>query len=136
MIDAQRFLDRMAIAASTMCAVHCLAFPLLAIVVPVLASSALADEAFHRWLLLGVAPTSAVALWLGCRRHGSQIVLVLSIAGLMLISVTAFWGHELAAGFGERAATVVGSLFIAVGHWRNYRLCRNPECVWSRRSDG
>lgn len=128
-IETQKLLDRMAIAASALCAVHCLATPLLVVLVPLLTSTLLADESFHRWMLLWVVPTSALALWLGCRRHGNRPVLILGLAGLTLITWSAFWAHELVGEFGERVATVAGGLTIVAGHWRNYRLCRKDDCA-------
>jgi hypothetical protein len=119
----------MAIAGSALCALHCLATPLLIVLAPAVASTFFAEETFHRWMLLYVVPTSALALWLGCRRHGSRSVLLLGLAGVIIIGAAAFWGHELIGEAGERAATVAGGLTIAAGHWRNYRLCRKADCA-------
>jgi hypothetical protein len=119
----------MAIAGSALCALHCLATPLLIVLVPAVASTFFAEETFHRWMLLYVVPTSALALWLGCRRHGNRSVLLLGLAGVTIIAAAAFWGHDLVGASGERAATVVSGLIIATGHWRNYRLCRKDECA-------
>ena len=127
--DAQRYLDGLAISASALCLVHCLATPLLIVLLPILASIGLADEAFHRWMLLLIVPTSVLALWLGCRRHKSRAVLYAGVTGLTLIGAAAIWGHVLVGEFGEKAATVAGGLILAAGHWRNYRLCRDAECV-------
>ncbi len=127
--DIQRLFDGMAISASTLCIVHCLATPLLIVLIPILASTGLADEAFHRWLLLLIVPTSVLALWLGCRRHKSRVVLYAGLSGLTLIGAAAIWGHALVGESGEKAATVAGGLMLAAGHWRNYRLCRDAECV-------
>jgi len=70
--ETQKLLDRWSIAASTLCAVHCLFTPVLIVLVPALASTVLADEKFHRLMLLWVVPASGLALWIGCRRHRMQ----------------------------------------------------------------
>ncbi len=125
----QRVLDRLAIGASALCTVHCLLTPVLIVLVPMVASSLLADEVFHRLMLLWVWPTSALALWIGCRRHRDRWVLLLGGTGLAILTVTAFWGHALLGEVAEKATTIVGSLAITAGHWLNYRQCRKDACA-------
>ncbi len=124
----QKFLDRCAIAASTLCAVHCLFTPLLIVLVPVLASSVLADEKFHRFMLLWVVPTSVLALWIGCRRHRDGGVLVTGVTGLAILVAAAVWGQAMFGEVAEKVATIAASLTMSAGHWRNYRLCRDVDC--------
>lgn len=122
-LKSQKLLDRIAMAASGLCAVHCLFTPVLIVLVPVVASSLLADETFHQFMLLWVVPTSVLALWIGCRRHRDGSVLFLGIAALLILITAALWGHELFGEHIEKAATILGSLVLIIGHWRNYRLC-------------
>jgi len=127
-LETQKLLDRWSIAASTLCAVHCLFSPVLIVLVPALASTVLADETFHRFMLLWVVPTSGVALWIGCRHHKDANVLLLGVAGLAVLAATTVWGQALLAEPAEKAATIAGSLLMSAGHWRNYRLCRGAAC--------
>ena len=113
---------------SSFCVLHCLVTPVLLISIPVLASTIVADETFHKILLVFVLPASALALLLGCRRHKDWIVLSLGALGLTQLAVIAFVGHELLGETGETAATVVSSLVLAVSHFRNHRLCRSDGC--------
>jgi hypothetical protein len=124
----RNFLDRWAIATSTLCMAHCLLTPLLIVLVPVLASTVLADERFHRFMLLWIVPTSVSALWIGCRRHGNVRVLATGLAGLSLLVAAALWGEAMFGELAEKAATLSGSLVMSAGHWRNYRLCREESC--------
>ncbi len=48
----QTLLDRAAISASMLCMIHCLATPVLLIALPVLSSTFMADEEFHRFILM------------------------------------------------------------------------------------
>lgn len=127
-IKAQKLLDRLAIGMSGLCVLHCLVTPVLLILIPVLASTIVADETFHKILLVFVLPASSLALLLGCRRHKDWIVLSLGALGLTQLAVIAFVGHELLGETGETAATVVSSLVLAVSHFRNHRLCRSDGC--------
>ena len=52
-------LDGLAIAASSLCAVHCLLAPLVVMLTPVLQVFGLTDDAFHQLLLFVVLPTRA-----------------------------------------------------------------------------
>ena len=74
-VKTQRLLDRLAIAASGLCVLHCLVTPLLLILIPVIASTNVSDGVFHKIMLVFVLPLSAAALLLGCRRHKDWIVL-------------------------------------------------------------
>ncbi|GAC1631826.1 MAG: MerC domain-containing protein [Nevskia sp.] len=114
-----RGLDVLALSFSGLCLVHCLALPVLIAVLPLAASSFVADERFHQWLLLGVVPTSVLALGWGWRRHRSPLVFWLGLAGMALMSYAAFGGLSID---GERSFTVVGAVMLAAGHLRNYQL--------------
>ena len=124
----QGVFDRVAISTSALCMIHCLATPFLIIGVPVLSSTFIAGEAFHRFLVWIVLPVSLVALFIGCRRHKDAVVAAFGGLGLLLLVLTAYFGHQLLGETGERVATVVGGLILAMGHFRNYRLCRLAEC--------
>lgn len=117
-------LDRAAIGMSLLCLVHCLALPVLLVLIPSLAVLPIADEHFHLVLLYLVLPTSVVALFLGCRRHKNRTVLLWGLSGLAVLVLAAFAGHDLLGDAGERALTVLGALLVALGHLKNVRLGR------------
>ena len=121
-------LDKIAISTSAFCALHCLFLPLALAIFPALGASLLGQEAFHVLLLWLVIPLSAVALSMGCYRHKSPLVLILGLIGLGILIFTASFGHDYLGEAGERIATVVGALFIGVGHFRNFVLCRRASC--------
>ena len=121
-------LDRVAITLSVICAVHCLLLPVLLVMVPALIGTAIGEESFHRWLLVGVVPVSLVALGLGCRHDQSLQRLSVGLTGLVIISIAAFHGHDLFGETGEKVATLVGASLIASSHIWNHRKCRQSEC--------
>jgi len=122
-------LDKIAIAMSGLCLVHCLAGPLLVVLAPaMLVVLGASDTLFHRLLLLVVVPSSAVGLALGCRQHRNRAVMGLGLLGLATLCFTALTGHELLGELGERALTVGGALIMAAAHVGNFQLCRRATC--------
>jgi len=121
-------LDKIAISTSTFCALHCLFLPMVLAIFPAFGASLFGQESFHVLLLWLVIPLSAVALSMGCYRHKSRLVLLMGMIGLGILIFAASIGHDYLGETGERIATIVGALFIGVGHFRNYVLCRRTNC--------
>lgn len=127
----QAISDKAAISLSFLCAIHCLAVPLLVVYLPTVAMSSLTAEASHLWLLIVVIPISAFAMLLGCRQHQRYRVMVVAGVGLSLLSVSALFGHDWFGESGERLLSLVGSSIIALGHFWNFKLCQadtNCDC--------
>ena len=127
MKTAQAVTDRFAIGLSLMCVIHCLALPLLLVLLPSMAVLQLDNEVFHLWMVVAVLPTSICALTLGCKQHRRYRLLLLGSIGLVLLIIALGLGEENIGESGEKALTVLGAGFVAVGHWFNYRLCRSPK---------
>ncbi len=123
----QTFTDKMAISLSLLCALHCLAFPLLIVLLPSLAALPLNDEAFHIWMVLAVIPTSIYALTMGCKQHKRYHLLTLGCIGLACLVMAVALGEVLLGEAGEKILTAVGAGIIAYGHYKNYRLCQNQD---------
>jgi len=123
-MNTQTVLDKSSISLSLVCAVHCLALPVITVMSPAPIGSAIAEESFHLWLAFVVLPISLVALFMGCRHHQHRGVVTLGLAGLLVLVFTALFGHDFLGEVGEKIATVVGAGMIAIAHYRNYRLCQ------------
>lgn len=121
-------LDKFAVSTSALCAIHCLTLPLMLSVFPAVGASIFGQESFHVLLLWLVIPLSLMALSLGCRKHKNLLVAVMGLIGLTFLVIAATLGHDLLGETGERIATLLGAIAIAVGHLRNYTLCRRVEC--------
>jgi len=121
-------LDKLAISTSAICAIHCLSLPLLLGVFPALGATLFGEEAFHVLLLWLVIPLSLVALTMGCWKHKDRWVAVAGFVGLSALIFAASFGHDVLGEAGERIATLLGAVAIAVGHLRNYTLCRRVAC--------
>lgn len=131
MINLQAITDKTAISLSLLCAIHCLALPIIVALLPSVAAMVFEDEAFHFWMVVAVIPTSAIALTMGCKQHKRYPVLFIGVVGLCILAVAAFLGEERLDELGEKALTLAGAALIALGHVWNYRLCRrraNCDC--------
>lgn len=129
MSNIQTYTDKLAIGLSVLCTVHCLVFPLLLLLVPSLTALSIADDdLFHQWMIAAVLPSSLIALSMGCKKHGNYTFLGLGFFGVLLLSLAAFWGHDLVGETGEKGLTLFSSLLIATAHFNNHRLCQDKKC--------
>lgn len=125
------YTDSFAIGLSALCVAHCLASPILLVILPSLAILQLNNEAFHFYLLLGVIPSSLFSLLLGCKRHKYYRVLLIGGCGLALLISAVFVEGLVYAEMLEKVLTVCGASVMIYGHYLNFRLCRknaNCEC--------
>lgn len=121
-------LDSVAVILSGTCMVHCLALPILVTLFPIVQGSLLEEQYFHLILLGLILPTSLIALTVGCRKHKDRMTMVLGVVGLITLTFTAIFGHELFGILGERIITTLGGLILATAHIQNYRCCRKEDC--------
>ena len=120
--------DRLAVGAALLCAIHCFLTPVFIAMLPSLqALSILDDEKFHFWMMIGVLPTSLIALAMGCKKHKRFTFLGIGLLGLVVLVFAALWGHDLLGCKYERYLTLTGSLIISIAHINNYRLCRSSN---------
>jgi hypothetical protein len=113
------FVESAAISASLLCLIHCLALPLLLLLLPGMLGLFAHSEAFHYAVLLLVVPSAFAAFWLGYRRHRAIVPALLGVAGVACLVLALLPGQ--AEGF-ETWATVAGSLLLVIGHTMNWRL--------------
>lgn len=116
------WLETIALSASMLCLIHCLALPLVIAALPVLSSALAIPESFHLWVLAFALPASGTALIAGRAKHGAIRPLVAGAAGLALLALGALAFGETRA---ETPLTVLGSLTLAAAHYANWRLRRN-----------
>ncbi len=108
-------------AAPLLCALHCVATPLVVLVAPSFAPDIRSEVA----MLAGSAVLAAVASTIGIREHGSRVVLAPILVGL------AIWALSLGGAFRplpEAATTAMPSLLVAAGLLWNARLRHVAVC--------
>jgi hypothetical protein len=135
-------LDALGIGASTLCLVHCLAFPLVLACVPLFGPSAATtsdgcvgsplDFWFHVVLLTAVIPVGVAAWISGYLRHKDGGVVLLGLVGVALLVAALVFGHHWMDGQGERVLTIAGSIAMVSAHLLNRRQCHCPPSRFTR----
>ena len=128
MKNIQAMSDKTAISLSILCALHCLALPVLVVMLPSLTAWNLASEEAHLWLLVAVIPISVYALTMGCRKHQQFNIMFLGLIGLALLIIAAWLGHDILGEIGEKTILTIGAAVIALSHLLNQRQCRRVSC--------
>lgn len=119
-----RHFDRIAIALSAICIVHCLAVPVIVAILPIAAVSFGESEHFHGLMLWLVVPTSVLGFFLGYRLHGRMDLVLVAAAAIAILAAAAVWGHTAWTEAVEVTVSVAGSLLLASAHWMNFRAVR------------
>ncbi len=121
--------DKAAIGLSILCTVQCLLLPVILVLVPAVSGVlAFDDELFHRWLLFAVLPISLFAVISGYFHHRRIVALLVSGIGMALLLFAVVEGHDRLGELGEVVVTVIGSLFVACGHFVNLKWrSRHPK---------
>lgn len=114
--------DKVGIFLSSLCAIHCLAAPLVVLFLPVLGSF-FENEMVHMIMALFVVPVGALAFWSGYRHHRQIKLFSLGLVGLLLVGGSPFAPHEVVDLFGHDVLTIVGSFCLIVAHVLNRRAC-------------
>lgn len=120
--------DAVGTTGSVICAAHCLAGPAVLLTGSLLPTILLPDESFHQAMLCLLLPTGLVAFTLGCRRHKDLFTLLLGVAGLLGLTLTATVLHDLLGETSEKVVTLLAVSLLLAGHIRNFRLCRASQC--------
>lgn len=94
---------------SVLCLVHCLALPLLLLLLPGVLGLFAQSEAFHYAALALIIPAAFAAFRLGYRRHGARLPALMGVAGVICLAIALLPG----VGEGDELwLTVTGSLFL------------------------
>ena len=109
-------MDRVGIALSCLCAVHCV-LGLVLVAGLGMGSTFLLDPVIHRVGLLLATIVAGVAIGIGAIRHRRRVPFVVAMTGL------SFMGGALAVEHGadEALFTIIGVTLVAAGHILNLR---------------
>lgn len=114
-------LDRIGIAATSLCALHCILLPVLLPVLPLLGLSFLADHMWEHVFLIATAILGTIALFSGFKRYHKKLYPFY----LLYLGVVIYWiKHSFAEEF-QTIFIVVGATLIVAAHFINMKLCNN-----------
>lgn len=108
---------------SGLCAIHCLATPLLALALPFL-GEAFEQPWVHLMMAVFVVPVGLFAFVSGYRRHQQKGVFALGLMGLIFVAGASLAPHEwFAFSGGHDVITIFGSVLLLTSHFKNRKAC-------------
>ena len=113
-------LDNISIYISGFCLIHCLAFPILSVSIPLYGF--LTENHFHEILLFLIIPISSFALYRGFKNHKNRRIISVGIIGGILVFLGATILHSQANSSYELIITAIGSVLLALAHFNNNRV--------------
>lgn len=114
--------DRIGIVLSSLCAIHCLATPLLILLLPVMGEFFHA-EWVHILMAVVILPVGLFAFWSGYKHHRQVKVLSLGVLGLAMICAASVLPHEWVEVMEHDVVTIIGSFVLITAHVLNRRAC-------------
>ena len=121
-MNLSRKFDRIAIALSAICIVHCLGVTLIVSLLP-LAVVAFGGH-FHGLMLWLLVPTSAIGFFFGYREHKRALIVLSGLGAVGLISYATLVGHGQWEEWVEAVVTSLSGFMLVGAHWLNFQEVR------------
>jgi hypothetical protein len=117
---AKNLLDKIGIAATSLCAIHCLLLPFLLPLLPMVSAGFLAEDTFEHGFLLGTMGLGFIALYSGYKRYHHQVYpfIMLFCGGFI------YWNKDSLGDSAEPLVVVFGATLVVLAHVVNMKLCR------------
>ena len=128
MLKTQLTTDKLAIALSLACVIHCFFVPSFIILASGFLTVSIDNELLHYLILLVAVPISLFALTLGFSNHKVLSFLCIGILGLLIMVSAVLFGGHFFGDFGEKSLSLLGSILVAYAHLRNHQICKRIEC--------
>ena len=129
MFRTQLINDKLAMALSTACAIHCFLTPSFVLLTSGLISFSFDNEVLHNLILFVAVPISLYALISGNANHKILYLLPVGIIGLSLLVLAVFLGEAFLGELGEKSLTLTGSIIVVYAHYKNYKACKELDCA-------
>ena len=120
----KNILDKLGMAASSLCAVHCALAPLLITIAPLVGLGFIFDEKFESIIIvvsIGLAFLSLV--WGFYKNHRSFVPLYVLLLGCAFI----YLARQESIALPEPLFMALGGLSIAISHFINMKLCNHCD---------
>ncbi|WP_340105520.1 MerC domain-containing protein [Rhodohalobacter sp. 8-1] len=117
--------DRFGVGVSTICAIHCLFFPVLISLLPVTTFLPAMHDWAHPVFIITLIP---IVYFASRRSHYDPKIVSFLTGGFIIVLIGWLGGHLLFGYVFETVVTLFGSVILIVGHWFNYRhhrQCKN-----------
>ena len=128
MFRAQLMNDRLAMALSSACAIHCFLTPSFVLLTSGLISFSFDNEFVHNLILFVAVPISLYALILGYSNHKIFYLLPIGIVGLSALVLAVALGETFLGELGEKSLTLIGSFLVVFAHFKNHQACKELDC--------
>ena len=129
MFRTQLINDKLAMALSSACAIHCFLTPSFVLLTSGLISFSFDNEFLHNLILFVAVPISLYALISGNANHKILYLLPVGIIGLSLLVLAVFLGEAFLGELGEKYLTLTGSIIVVYAHYKNYKACKELDCA-------
>ena len=129
MFRTQLINDKLAMALSTACAIHCFLTPSFVLLTSGLISFSFDNEFLHNLILFAAVPISLYALISGNANHKILYLLPVGIIGLSLLVLAVSLGEAFLGELGEKSLTLTGSIIVVYAHYKNYKACKELDCA-------
>ena len=129
MFRSQLINDKLAMALSSACAIHCFLTPSFVLLTSGLISFSFDNEVLHNLILFVAVPISLYALISGNANHKILYLLPVGIIGLSLLTLAVFLGEAFLGGLGEKSLTLTGSIIVVYAHYKNHKACKELDCA-------
>ena len=115
-----RWLDKIGLALSGICLIHCLVMPVVLMMMP-FTLQLIDHDLFHEWIFWPILGVAVFAFFRGYRTSKRVSILVLGLAGIVLLASA----HSVAVWLGTEAyeyvVTLCGSVLLITAHAKNLR---------------
>ena len=109
---------------SIICAIHCIATPVIITLLPFLGSSLISDHSWEIWFIGGSLILAGVLLYNDFKIHKNLIPLYLLVGSLVVKTSEIVWlGHEF-----EFLTGTLGASFIASAYYFNWKYKKECSC--------
>lgn len=126
-ITASILWDRFGLGVSTVCAIHCLVFPVIISILPLWSFAPVLHEWAHPVFLIFLIP---IVFFASRRSHFDKKITSLLVTGFFCVLAAWALGHLWFGIYFETIGTLFGSVLLIAGHWMNYRhhqTCKNSS---------
>ena len=120
--------DKLAIALSSACAIHCFFSPAFILLTSGLFSFSFDNESVHYLILLIALPVSLYALISGFMNHKTAYLLTVGVFGLFVLLLAVALGESIMGELGEKTFTLIGSFLVVYAHFKNHQACKELDC--------